>query len=425
MKGMNKKSFYAVLVLVVLSLPGSFTSAATPSEADNVTMLTAQVHAAQNYLKKIAATLNHERATAVNDEILRNSIQEGISWLQEAQEENGHFAYEYLPYEDIYRNDDNIVRQAGALYIQSEVVRRDTKIDTQANESIERAITFFEGLSTEHTYEGTNVRCVVKSEESNLCKLGATALALTGILGYVEAHEDKADEYEELIDGYVAFILKSKKINSGFRDEYRVGIGFKAEKESSFSNGEALLALVRYYQYKPDTEVKKVIDDTFVYLEGKEFDTALYLWIMAALKDMQVLWPNPTYITYGKEFTAWRMSGLAPFRNTIRNYCAATEGLVSAYSLLEGKVAVQEQKKLRQEIDFWNAKNLALQIGKEDAYRLVNEKGKFEFKEVKNMEQTKGGFLTADDELTQRIDFTQHCVSTHLQTLVDVDGKSL
>lgn len=413
------------MALTLLFLPGNYVFADTDSDIAARTVLTEHLHALQNYLKKITASFNYGRAIAVNDEVLRDSIKDGVSWLQNAQEENGHFAYEYLPYEDSYRDDDNIVRQAGALYALSEVARRGAKEDTKTNETIERAIGFFDDLSKEHEYEGTKVRCVTKSAESNLCKLGATALALTGILGYVEVNEDKASEYEDLIEGYVAFILESKRPALGFLDEYRIGVGFKADKESSFSNGEALLALVRYYQYKPDAEVKKVIDETFAYLKDKEFDTALYLWIMSALKDMQVLWPNSAYIAYGKEFTAWRMNGLISSRNTVRNYCAASEGLVSAHSLLEGKVSVQDQKKLRQEIDFWNAKNLALQIDQDDPYRSVNENGKLVFKRVKNMEQAKGGFLTADDELTQRIDFTQHCISTHLQTLVDVDGRSI
>lgn len=40
------------------------------------------------------------------------------------------------------------------------------------------------------------------------------------------------------------------------------------------------------------------------------------------------------------------------------------------------------------------------------------------------MEQALGGFLTGENELTQRIDFTQHCVSAYLQKRVDMDGLS-
>ncbi len=409
-------------IVVLLAIPSQVTFAET--EDATLLRLEGQLRAITAYVADRGTVWNSQRQTAVSDTRVRKSITDGVAWLVAAQEEDGHFAYEYLPYEDTYRADDNIVRQAGALYALSEVARRSDTDGKETNEAIERAIGFFERLSLEHEYEGTTVRCVTKSKESKVCKLGATTLALTGILGYVEAYPKKAATYKDLIEGYNAFIVKSKKPNAGFRDEYIINKGFKGENESSFSNGEALLALVRYYQYKEDDVVKKVIDDTFNYLKETEFDTPLYLWIMASLKDMQRLWPNTAYTQYGTEYTNWRIQLLNSSHNTTRNYCASTEGLASAHTLLEGSATPVAQKRLRHEIDFWNTKNLSMQIDARHTYRLVNQGGKFVFKEVENMAQSQGGFLTAHDELTQRIDFTQHCVSTYLQTFVDIDGKN-
>jgi hypothetical protein len=178
-------------------------------------------------------------------------------------------------------------------------------------------------------------------------------------------------------------------------------------------------------QYVTDAKIQKVIDDTFTYLDAQEFDTALYLWMMAALKDMHTMHPKNEYLSYGKEFTLWRMQHLLPARTTNRNYCAATEGLVSAYSLLENSMTAAEKAHLRTEIDFWNLKNSGLQIGPLDSFRLHSDEGKPAFAEVQDMAQSMGGFLTADNERTQRIDFTQHCLSTYIQTLVDVDNQAL
>lgn len=418
-----KKYLGALLLLVVLSYPNG--SAFANTESDNIQSLQQQLTALTKYVQKLTFSLTPQKQARVSDEVLRASIKDGVSWLATAQEQNGHFVYEYLPYEDDYLGGDNIVRQAGALYALSEVARRDTQKDVQTDTAIENAIAYFERISPEHRYEDTDVRCLTKNEENKTCMLGATALALTGVLGYVEANPTKATTYKNLMQGYVSFILESKIPNAGFNDEYRIDIGFRQGKESSFSNGEALLALVRYYQYEQRADVKKVINETFEYLKGKEFDASLYLWAMAAVKDMQMLWPSEMYTTYGKEFTNWRLGLLTFSHGTNRNYCASTEGLVSAYSLLKNSTTEAEQKRLRTEIDFWNTKNIDLQITKEDVYRLAYEDNIFALKKVLNIEQSRGGFLTADDELTQRIDFTQHCVSTYLQTLVDVDGQSL
>jgi len=417
---MYKKIFTFVLMVAV------FSSSALPVfAAGDVEDLTKQLSAIEQYLERLTQQKGRSNPKALSSESMRDIIKDGVNWLVEAQEPNGHFAYEFLPYENEYRKDDNIVRQAGALFALSEVARREETQNTKADAAIKQAIAFFENQSAEDTYEGKKMRCVTNTQKSSVCKLGATALALTGVLGYVEARPEKKDVYEDLIEEFTSYILASKKKDAGFRNEYKVGEGFRSEAESSFSNGEALLALVRYYQYSPNKDVKKVIDETFIYLKGTQSDTALYLWIMAALKDMQILWPNEAYVEYGKKFTSWRLGPLASSHGTVRNYCAAAEGLVSAYSLLEGSATQLERTKLRSEIDLWNVKNAGLQIGSEDTFRLVDENGKLSFKEVKNIQQSEGGFLTADTELTQRIDFTQHCISTYLQTLVDIDGKKI
>jgi len=392
--------------------------------SSDIADLQLQLDALKTYISELSLNASYQSVTKVPDSVLRTSIQDGVEWLVNAQEKNGHFAYEFLPYEDAYKSGDNIVRQAGALFILSETARRSTVENKKTGDTIENAITYFESLSPLHTYDGDTVACVQKTAETPTCMLGATALALTGILGYVEANPSKTADYKQTIEAYKTFILKSKKEEGGFRDEYRQGSGFR-EKESPFSNGEALLALVRYQQFNGYSEVQTTIDTSFTYLKSLPYDASLYLWMMAALKDMQILSPKVEYVEYAKAFTQWRMNLLVSSRSTLRNYCASTEGLVSAYSLLEGHATSLQLQSLRHEINYWHQKNLLLQVSAENPYRLITEGGKFVLAKNKNVEQSAGGFLTADDEPTQRIDFTQHCVSSYLQTLVDIDGQSL
>jgi len=66
-----------------------------------------------------------EAMTMLSESSINNVITAGVEWFQKAQEENGHFKYEYLPYENEYSNTDNIVRQTGALYLLGEVAIRD------------------------------------------------------------------------------------------------------------------------------------------------------------------------------------------------------------------------------------------------------------------------------------------------------------
>ena len=290
-----------------------------------------------------------------------------------------------------------------------------------------RAIEFFESISIKGKEKGKSFRCVANSERSSTCKLGTTALVLAGMLGYVEGKPAVEKKYKTLISDYTSYILSSQKSQGaskgGFRHEYRTSKGF-GDEESPFSNGEALLALVRVYQLNATADVKVAIDNSFNYLKHKAYDNSLYLWIMAALKDMQNLWPNDEYITYTRDFTVWRMANKPYVKD--RNVCAYVEGVASAYSVLASKPLTGELSNLHKEIDALNAYHKRLQLSENDVYRVFkkSEDG-LSVGALFEPTRAKGGFITAHSNVTQRIDFTQHCVSTYVQTLVDIDGKSL
>lgn len=146
---------------------------------------------------------------------------------------------------------------------------------------------------------------------------------------------------------------------------------------------------------------------------------------MAALKDMQVLWPDPGYVSYAKTFTEFKRAQLSRIHYTQKNYCASIEGLASAYSVLEGSVSEYELSRLRKEIDFWNKHNSVLQIDTVDQFRVVDSEAGVTLVAAPDIERAHGGFLTSGDVLTQRIDYTQHCVSAYLQTLIDIEKAAL
>lgn len=408
--------------LFVVSIPAH--KAEATLTADAVDTLHTQLSAISDYITR---TFAPEDQTSLTNSELRAIVSLGSVWLINAQEENGHFRYEYAPYDDEYAEDDNIVRQAGALYELGEIARRDEEDTLKTAEAIERAMDYFEALTREDIYNDMIFSCITINSVSNRCKLGATSLALSGLLGYLEQNPDRIPEYQARAESYISYILAMKKPNAGFRNKYRIGESAQSEAESSFSNGEALLALVRYYQLNPHEDIKEAIDETFAYLRDEPYDTALYLWIMAALKDMKVLWSgeSETYATYTRAFTDWRIDSVLRFRNTNKNLCAYAEGIVSAYSVLDGETEEDKLQELRNEIDFWNTKNGTLQLSESDRYRVVMENDTLILKAQPKPEQAFGGFLTSDTALSQRIDFTQHCISSYLQTLVDIEGETL
>lgn len=342
-------------------------------------------------------------------------INDSIAWLMAAQEEDGHFRYEYMPYEDRYLDDDNIVRQAGGLYVLGEALRHEEGDEEAIVFAMMRSVGYFEALSKEGTYNGRTFRCITESKESARCKLGATSLALIGMLSLIEQNDEYRDTYDELIGSYIGFIKAMQKENGGFRNVFDFGSNVQSDKESSFSNGEALLVLTRYYHYRPNQKMRGIIDRTFVYLkEEVPYDVPLYLWVMAALMDMYAEEPRAEYEDYIKAYTDWRVAGFADRRGTEHNMCAYTEGVVLAYDVLEEFLSGLALARYRDEITFWLAKGSTLQVEADDHYRAVFTGGAPSFKAIKNQVRAYGGFLTSESVLTERIDFTQHCLNAYL-----------
>lgn len=404
-------------VLVVASVGISLSAPSLVRAASAVPTLEQQVMALTAEVARLSArhttTVTPPPLTSL---MLASITRNAVSWLLAAQEPSGHFRYEYVPYEDRYLDDDNIVRQAGALYGLGEALHHGAGNAEDITAAMKRSIRYFESLSPEGKVGTVTFRCVADSATSTRCKLGATALALTGILRLAESDAGAAREYAPLISSYAAFVTAMQKDTGGFQGTFRTTTGAtQSIAESSYSTGEALLALVRYDAYRPDPTLKARIDKTFSYIMSSvPFDSALYLWAMAALADWYPQKPRAEYVSYTQAYTDWRMNGFVAQRGTGHNMCAYTEGLALAYSVLDNVLSPSVLARYTDEMLFWLAKERMLQVGVTDKTRVVFASGRPSFVTIVNPARAYGGFLTGNTALTQRIDFTQHCLTTYL-----------
>lgn len=387
------------------------------AQASSTTEAEHQIEAIKDYL-----TYSRGISASLTPAQLRNAIKAGADWAVASQEETGHFKYEYIPASDTYRADDNMVRQAGTLFMLSEVYKAQADKDPKIAVAIEKSISYFETV----TRKGNGTfSCIVKSEHSNVCTLGSTSLALVGILNYVDVLPQKKAVYKEQIEAYKNYLLQAKFKDAGFSASYTPARGFE-KKESSFFNGEAMLALVKYYRYRSDDEIQQILFDSFAYLAAAPtYDNNLYLWIMAALKDMQTLWPNPAFAAYARRFTIHRMAGTKTLHLNQHNYCPAVEGMTSAYSILKEQADGSYVSDLKTEINYWLARTEYLQVSGTNPYHLAVINGVPQLLRFPNLKVAEGGFLTGGDEVTERIDFTQHCLSAYLQALTAIESQPL
>ncbi len=403
-----------LILIASFLLPYGALHAASPSHAVQLTELT-------EYIERFQSAHNPAPLT---DSELQSSIKEGAQWLKASQEMNGHFKYEYHPYDNVYSDDDNIVRQAGTLFAIGEILRRDRRDPLDINETAVGAIGYFEDVSPTGEFKGETFRCVAYHSKSSRCPLGATSLALLGILNVVESDSKTDDSYRSLINDYRTFILVMQKENGGFRNTFRTDRTAQSETESPFSNGEALLALARLYQYNPDPEVKDAITSALYYLTTVPYDTALYLWIMAALKEIDSDIAQSA-VAYARDFTLWRIEHGKYQRSSSQNFCAFTEGVVSALSVLKDTIPEETYSKIKKEGDRGIRMNHSLQITKKDTHRAFITEGTLTISALHEPSLGIGGFLTSEETPTQRIDYTQHCISASLQMLTDIRNAAL
>ena len=407
-------------VVIVILLASFFLSETPFALASSEGDLNQQVEEISSYIKFASG-----KTTPLSEQSLREVILNGASFGVVSQEKNGHFGYEYVPAEDQYRNDDNMIRQAGMLFMLSEVYKHQTHKDQKIAETIEKSINYFKTQTIKSRTSDGNFSCITNKPGTKVCSLGTASLALIGILNYIEAQPDKKSQYKDLVAQYKQYLVAARFPDAGYSGRYTLTNGF-GKDESAFYNGEAMLALVKYYQYHQDESVKHLLFDSFAYLDNQPApDPNLYLWIMAALKDMQQLWPQEAFVTYTSEFTNTRLNTARLLHFTPRNHCALYEGLTSAYSILEEEKSGTDLNILYDEIEFGLSRTAYLQVDQKNSYQLTATPEKITLLKIPNLTIAKGGFLTATDQLTERIDFTQHCVSSYLQKLTAVDGKQL
>lgn len=369
--------------------------------------------------KKLKILKNTSITTKETQEIIKKSV----SWLKESQEANGHFRYEYIPFLDRYSDDDNIVRQTGAFYVLSEALRRDRKANLELKENLIKSISYFEENSIKGQSNGYEFRCVF----NNSCTLGSSSLVLIGLLNFINVYPETETQYKNLINDYLQYILAMKKQDAGFIGEYFPN-NQTYKEESAFSNGEAFLALSRYYVFNRTNEVKKTIDDSYLYFNKfyrNNWDPNFYLWGMAGIKSLYQLDPKKEYFEFAKDYTDWKINIFKNQRDTSRNKCAYIEGVISAYSVIEVNIEKKEKSAYLKEINFWLTKSKELQVSKTDIISTTyNQKNPQNIK-LKNIEKAQGGFLTDFKEPVQRIDFTQHCLNSYMQKLYDIDKLGL
>jgi hypothetical protein len=257
------------------------------------------------------------------ESVTRQALDEAIARLAEymvyRQLPSGLFTYQYEPGRDRYSDEQNLVRQVGAVVAMS----------VHASWSGKSASRAASDLGIRHHVQGLteidgveNAAFLATADEKN--KLGVTALLCLAMAEHPEA-DRYADVREKLINAMLTLQAPSGMFVTAFPPAMEIDA-------QDYFPGEALLAMAKHYSHNPTGYVldafHRAITSYREYFRGRP-SPAFVPWQVQAYSLMAMHSKRMDYVDYVFELTDWLAD-----KQLDRSNCAWPElwGGIAAYS---------------------------------------------------------------------------------------------
>lgn len=352
-------------------------------------------------------------------DILNESLTLGTKFLLENQKPEGNFEYEYNFLTRSYREDDNQVRQAGALWGISLIHAENPSEETEA--ALKKGLAFFREHSQKTNFGG---RFVVYPRDSQ-GSTGTVALVALSLIEWLRSDntiENRA-QYEADLNEYLSFLRSLRKENGQFFSQFEYKNGTGKGNPSPYFDGESLLALTKAAKYLNYSEFVPEIMESAEAMYKQNVTLALqknpdstttkgfYQWGSMSFYEIYTAeWKG--YKPYAKrtiEMAYWMIDTHKILTRT-RNTAYAYEGIVSAWELARLTKETKAQKYFTSVIDEGLQKLTSWQVG----HSWQNDYLKHSAD--KNDTNALGGIMNSANEPRLRIDVTQHQMHAVLLT---------
>jgi hypothetical protein len=185
------------------------------------------------------------------------SLELGTRFMLAHQKPAGNFDYEYDWLEKSYTDDDNEVRQAGALWGIA-LLYQDNPTPELAR-AVERGLAFFDKHSVRTPAGG---RCVAYPNQPNP-GIGTVALVALSYIEYLSAARELPAErrtlHETRLSEYLTMLTASVNPDGLWFGNYDASTCAASGPASPYSDGEALLTLVKAARYAGHHELHPLI----------------------------------------------------------------------------------------------------------------------------------------------------------------------
>lgn len=343
--------------------------------------------------------------------VLERSITLGARYLLAHQKPEGNFDYEYDWRDQALSDDDNAVRQAGALWGMTLLYANEPSPELGAG--VERALSFFEKHSK--LVKG-GVRCTAYPG-SDGGSTGTVALVTLAHVDYLRAASELSSErraqLEQQLGEYLKMLLRAVNPSSSWFSAYDHKSCKPSGEPSPYSDGEALLALVKAAKYQGHRELlptimagaaagkRANIDRARADNADSDITKGYYQWSSMAFFELATS-DFPDTGGYGDtllELGDWIIDTHHILTRT-RNTGYAFEGITHAYALAKQR-GDSRQGKLACAVDIGLERLIGWQVGGPLPNRYTGASGSEDPKAL-------GGVQNAAFEPELRIDVVQH-----------------
>jgi hypothetical protein len=345
--------------------------------------------------------------------VLDRSLDLGTDFMLAHQKPEGNFDYEYDWRKRTQSRGDNQVRQVGALWGLTLIYQ------DRPSKALEQAIETSLGFFAEHSkLSPSGGRCIVYPGDDK----GATgtvalmALSLIDYLRALEAHQPDArrEGYQKTLGEYLKQLVGAVNEQGLWFGSYKNEDCSPVDVHSPYSDGEALLALVKAAKYLGHRELEPTIRRTAGAGHLRNVERALkkepdsdttkgyYQWSSMAFFELATSgWPDTEHFgDYVLELAHWMVDVHQTLTRT-RNTAYAYEGLIHAYELARRRNDTAAVHKLGCVIDIGLEHLISWQVGGPLATARTSGPGSQD-------RLARGGIQNSANEPGLRIDVTQH-----------------
>lgn len=333
---------------------------------------------------------------------LDGSILRVGSWFIRNQKPEGNFVYEqYTLTGEETQGDNNIVRQAGALYGLGHLYRYNK--DPAIAEVFEKGLMYFNGLIATPSADMATI-----SYEGSIFT-NTTALVVLGLVEYMEADEQKKTiENLEYLVRLSNYLVSTQTSTGAYVNDF-----LPTPVESDYNNGETMYALIRSYHLTQKESyllsVKRMANYAIDHYGKQKFNSSFFSWGMAGFSYLYMIDADERYWKFmTTSIDTYFTARGDRYEKYLKNKSGSMPIAPSASVFLEGLNHVGWIAKEKDPVLYTRLKN---HVKKVLEYLLVYEinspYGKYKSEDVR----VSGAICAKDTCETTRVDFMQHNLS--------------